>query len=176
MEELKTVEQLCMVDERHELLSQLTGKIFDLSVFHSAISKIDLKSEVPEEIRSQFNVARNMALYSYFCYSFAPEVQAKTFVLIEHALRLREASGRRLMLKKLLSIAVESGWIKDFRFSHLQTPDPKNSYSRSLVDLIPSMRNEFAHGTNMVLPDCIGHLRICADLINQLYIGGGREK
>jgi hypothetical protein len=169
MEELKRLEQLQEIDERHALLSQVTGRLLDPSLLHSAVSKIELNETAPDDIKSQFNVARNMALYSYFCYSFAPEVQAKTFVIIEHALRLREGSGNYFGLKKLLKISVNNGWITDTGFRHLNNPGNANSYSKSLIEIISMMRNEFAHGTNILVPDCLTHLSVCADFINQLY-------
>lgn len=169
MEELKRLDQWQVIDERHTLLSRVTGRLLDPHLLHAAVSKIKLNREAPDDIRSQFNVARNMALYSYFCYSLAPEVQAKTFVIIEYALRLREGSEKRLMLKNLLKVAVDKKWITDAGFKHLKDPSVDNTYSKSLIDWIPAMRNEFAHGTNVVLPDCLSHLAICADFINQLY-------
>lgn len=169
MEELKPLDQLHAIDERHALLSQVTGRLLDPTTLHATISKIELNDRVPDDLKSQFNVARNMALYSYFCYSLAPEVQAKTFVIIEYALRLREGSGKRLMLKKLLKLSVDQGWITDAGFKHLKNLSIDNSYSKSLIEWIPAMRNEFAHGTNILVPDCVSHLSICADFVNQLY-------
>lgn len=169
MEELKTIGQLEKIDERHILLGQITGRILDKQKLHATIASINLNSSAPEQIRSQFNVARNLALYSYYCYSFAPEVQAKTFTIIEFALKLRDGSGERLMLRKLLSKAVSEGWICDRGFRHLSNPSSNNDYCKSLIDLIPSMRNTFAHGTNQLTPYVIDHLTICADLINQLF-------
>lgn len=169
MEKLKELNSLRDIDERHVLFSQITGKLLDLSLWHAAVSSITLNEAVPDDIKSQFNVARNMALYSYFCYSLAPEVQAKTFVLIEFALRLRVAPPKRMVLKDLLRLAIERGWIADAGFRHILDPDPHNSYSKSLIEIIPSIRNEFAHGTNMLTHDCISYLTKCVDVINQLY-------
>lgn len=169
MEELKEFSSLEEMDERHMLLGQLTGWVMDKKKLFTIVSSIQLNSEVPEEIRSQFNVARNLALYSYYCYSFAPEVQAKTFTIIEHALRIRAGAKEKLMLRKLLSKAVSEGWLCDKGFRHLANPSATNDYCKSLVDLIPSMRNEFAHGTNQLTTYIIDHLTICADLVNQLF-------
>lgn len=169
VEELKTFISLEEMDERHMLLSHLTGRVIDKEKLYTVVSSIQLNPKVPEVIRSQFNIARNLALYSYYCYSFAPEVQAKTFTIIEHALRIRAGSTERLMLRKLLTKAVNEGWICDERFRHLANPSATNDYCKSLVDLIPSMRNEFAHGTNQLTPYITDHLTICADLVNQLF-------
>ncbi len=169
MENLKSLDSLRQIDERHILLSRLTGRVFDLPDWHDAVSRIVLNETVPEDVRSQFNVARNMALYSYFCYSLAPEVQSKTFILIEFALRLRLAPPKRMVLKDLLRAAIDRGWIADAKFRHLAKPDPDNSYSKSLIETIPNIRNSFAHGTNVLTHDCLGYLAKCADFINQLY-------
>lgn len=78
MEELKKLDQLMKMDETHQLFSQITGRLIDLELLHEAVSAITLHEGVPEDIRGQFNVARNMALYQYFHYALAPEIQLKT--------------------------------------------------------------------------------------------------
>src|ERR1700752_5047991 len=89
MEEFKELQELTKIDEAHVLIGQLTGSVPDLSRLHTSVSSVTMHSGVPEEIRSQFNVARNMALYQYFFYALAPEVQLKTYAIIEYALRLK---------------------------------------------------------------------------------------
>src|SRR4051812_5378871 len=89
MEELKKLDALSSMDEIHALIGGITGKVPDLAKRHAYIELITMHDGVPEVIRGQFNVARNMALYQYFMYSLAPEVQFKTYTIIEHALRLR---------------------------------------------------------------------------------------
>lgn len=169
MEEFKALEDILKIDEKHVLLSQITHTIIDLNRLHSELSKVTLNSSAPNEIKSQFNVARNMALYTYFFYALAPEVHMKTFSVIEHALRLRSGLSGKPMLRKLLGLAIENGWLSDKGFRHIESPCPDNSYCKSLHSIIPDMRNNYAHGTDTLMPDFFLHITVCADLINQLF-------
>ena len=50
-------------------------------------------------------------------------------------------------------------------------PEPTliREYSDALSENIPLLRNELAHGTPMLHEQGALHVRICAELINQLY-------
>lgn len=168
MEELKSLDSLTAVDERHVLLGQLTGNFLNIADLHAEVSAILLHAGVPDELRSQFNVARNLALYQYFYYGLAPEVQLKTYTIIEYALRLR-ADDRKTGFKELLRLAVGERWISDAGFRHLPAAEPGDPYCANLVKVLPSLRNSAAHGSNQLSPHCIGHLEKCADFVNQLF-------
>ena len=172
MEQIKEFNEITRIDERHVLLGQMTGGILALEKLHSAVSAIELRSEVPSEIRGQFNVARNMTLYSFFCFSLAPEVRMKSYSVMELALRTR-FGDRETHLKNLVRRAVDRGLLLDRGFRHLEE-DPENSYSRSLIDVLPSLRNEAAHGSTLVTPDCLGHIEKCADFVNQIFVNEER--
>lgn len=107
-----------------------------------------------------------MALYQCFFYALAPEVQLKNYTIIEFALKIRAGSkGDRLTLHHLVKLAVTEGWISDKGFRHIATPQPDNPYCNTLI----TVRNEVAHGSDQLTPDCIGHIEKCADFINQLF-------
>lgn len=169
MEELKKLDELMKIDETHRLMGCLTGRFPNLELHPKIISAIALHDTVPEEIRGQFNVARNMALHQYFFYALAPEIQLKTYTIIEFALRLKANSARKLMLGALLEKAAKNGWIVDAGFRHIQNPLPENPYCTGLIKILPTLRNEAAHGSSNLTPDNIGHLEKCADLVNQLF-------
>lgn len=110
-----------------------------------------------------------MALYTYYFYALAPEVQLKTFTVIEMALRERAGNKKDQMLQSLLKEAVSSGWIVDSGFRHISSPQPNNPYCHSLIDTLPKLRNDSAHGSTQLTFDTIGYLEKGADLINQLF-------
>ncbi len=180
MEQLKALEELTKIDEKNLLLAKITGGQIDLSRLYEAVKSVELhdgvpeeiRNQYPEEIRNQYNVTRNMALYTYFFYSLAPVVQLKTYILIEHALKIKNGKGKS-PFKQLLCRAVEKGWISDKGFRHLSQPSDTNEYSKTLIDVLPHLRNDAAHGSNMLTPDCVGHLEKCVDFINQLYVETG---
>lgn len=165
----KRLEDLTKIDESHVLLAQMTGRVLDLDRLYRSVASIELNEGVPEDIRGQFNVARNMALYTYFCYDLAPEAQLKTFTVIELALRHRANNPKGKTLRPLLKLAVSQGWIRDSGFRHIKNPLPENPYSCSLIDTIPELRNESAHGSTNLSPETVWYLERCADLVNQLF-------
>ena len=83
MEDFKTLDDVIKIDEKHILLSKVTGGLLSLEKLHKVLSEIVLNENVPDKIKGQFNVARNMALYTYYFYALAPEVQHKTYTIIE---------------------------------------------------------------------------------------------
>ncbi|MGA4604230.1 hypothetical protein [Pseudoalteromonas maricaloris] len=169
MEELKKLGELTKMDEKHELMGMVCGSVPSLEKMHSYLSKEVLNGEVPDEIKSQFNVAKNMALYSYFFYALAPEVHLKTYSVIEHALRIKTNPKRLMMLKALMKHALAQGWVSDMGFRHIKNPSVDNEWSKSMIDVIPSLRNSKAHGSKLLVGDCLHHISCCADYINQLF-------
>ncbi len=167
MELFKELSEITKIDERHVLLGQVTGWTLELERLHSVLADIELHTEVPVEIRGQFNVAKNMALYTYFCYSLAPEVHMKTYSVMELALRTL-FNDEKTNFKALVRRALDKGLLSDAGFRHVEN-DQENSYCKRLVDVLPSLRNAAAHGSTMLVPDCVGHIEKCADFINQLF-------
>ena len=126
-------------------------------------------------------------LYSWFVYSFIPIAQLHAFSSLEYALRIK--SGRPLMLRAGLELAIKEQWIKDsdFRYSNINVrydmfgedaPPASSSdatdvqaYCKVLLDSFPYLRNELAHGNPMIYPGGLDLFAICADLINQLSDG-----
>lgn len=169
MEQFKSIEELTQIDERHLILGGLTGSIISLEKLHADLAAETLNEDVPDELKNQFNIARNMALYTYYFYALAPEVHLKTYTIIEHALSLKAQPKTHMGLRKLLAKAVKEGWICDSGFRHLETTEPGNEWCQKMVDVIPSMRNSKAHGSNMLVDECFHYVAVCADFLNQLY-------
>lgn len=171
MEEFKSLEQVLQIDERHLLLGQITGRLHSLETLHASLAAIDLHPGVPEDVRGEFNVARNMALYTVFHYAMAPEVQMKTYSVIELGLkrRLPEEKGRGLA--NLVQAALTRNLLCDAGFRHIENPSQENAYSRSLVTVLPALRNEAAHGSTHLTPYVVTHIEVCADFLNQLFAG-----
>lgn len=169
MEEFKTLSEWTEMDEKHRLMVAVCGAVPDLEKMHQLLSEERLNEAVPDNIKGQFNVARNMALYTYFFYALAPEVHLKTYTLIEHALKVKASSPKRLMLGELLRMAVNKGWISDSGFRHLNNPGENNEWCKSLENVLRNLRNSQAHGSTLLVGDCLHHVRVCADFINQLF-------
>ncbi|AQT67188.1 hypothetical protein STSP2_00331 [Anaerohalosphaera lusitana] len=146
--------------EKHETLRNL----------YDDIALIELSSDVPDKIKSQFNIARNLGLYTWYCYSFHQICELKAFSSLEFALREKFAV-KRPGLKKLLKRAVSEGVLTDSCFSHVEIKDKNStSYCERLIDVIPALRNDLAHGSMTLHHHSIVTLRKCADMINGLFV------
>lgn len=168
MDSFKEFNEILSIDKQHLFMMKLGGKTIELESYHQEISMIKLHSGVPQTINGQFNIARNMALYTFFFYSLGSEVQLKTYTIIEHALRIK-ANRQDLMLRQLLIKANQKNWLRDSGFRHIKEPDNANHYCASLPKVLPQLRNESAHGVPPLVWDCVGHIEKCADLVNQLF-------
>jgi len=193
MESLKLFSEITEPDERSFSFVKLnfqTGSFsrFTLGDFHHRAESIVLHAGVPENIRSHFETARNLIIYSWFYYPFNVTAQLTAYTTVEFALRTR-FNDRETPFKHLLKKAVHEGLVTDKGFSipqkraeavrqnntvvpeDFQMPEPSlmSEYSANLAKCIPFLRNQLAHGTNMLHEQGAKHVRICAELINQLF-------
>lgn len=103
-----------------------------------------------------------------------------------------DRKGRELPWKfsELLQMAVKERWIVDDGFEVVRLRREANAaqadrlgvalaadadtqgvhrYCEALVESLPWLRNHLAHGSTSVHPNGMSTLRVCADLINQLF-------
>ncbi len=175
MEKFKEFENITKPDRRNLGFCKInneTGETnpLELKDIYNSISSVQLANRVPEQIISQFNVAKNLTVYSWFSYSFHQIAELKAYSTLEMALRLK--IKKDYGLKKLLQEAVRLDLIKDKGFSHIADKIKDidaTTYSKELPKIITDFRNKLAHGSTMLHPGAILSLRICADIINQLF-------
>lgn len=163
MESFVDYNQIMDRDARH------AGYHFTLRDLYESVSSVKLSENVPEVIHSQLNVAKNMAVYSYYLYSLAPEVGLKSFRIIELALKIKYPEMEKSGLKRLLTRAVKDGLLQDEGFSICDGASQDNEYSKSLIETIPDLRNSLSHGSPMLHPQCVRFLVTASELINQLF-------
>ena len=194
MESLKKLEEICQPDSRTHAFTLLDpnhpGFLRKRTIedFHRAAESISLHEGVPERIRSHFETARNLIIYSWFYYPFNVTAQLCAYTSVEYALRLK-ANDRRMPFKRLLQRAVDQGWITDKGFSRpqrrrdaiqrhneglppeFQVPEPPmiREYCDAIAESLPFLRNQLAHGSSLLHEQGALQVRICAELINQLF-------
>lgn len=174
MEELIKLGDLGKPDWRNQVYSVInieTGdsRPYDIDDLYYSVEAVTLSNNVPEDIISQFNVARNLAIYSWHSYPFNQVSELKSYSCVEMALRSRVGKhkyGFRGQIKK----AVHLGLIRDEGFSNIENSHhSNNSYSESLKDIIPNLRNGLAHGSTTLHSGAVSTLQWSADFINQLF-------
>jgi hypothetical protein len=160
------------------------GQPQSIEMFREWVDEYDLPTECPEEIRTQYDVARNLYIYSWYVYRFTSPAQAQAYATLELALRTRfdeldiKYNKRRDGLSSLLSKAIKKGLLKDGGFPHLQhsqntdAVDPSGTeFCEKLPSIISTFRNSFAHGgtTLLNLPVSLMALQATSAIIHQLY-------
>ncbi len=169
MEELKRVEELTKIDQRHMSATAFSSEPPCLEKMYQFLSHETLTPNVPNSIKSQFNTIKNMALYSFYYYALSSEVQLKSYAIIEHALRIKIRPKKPMTLKSLINHAITQGWISDQGFRNVGKACPENTWCKSMAQLIPSLRNLQTHETSLLTGDCLKTISICADFLNQLF-------
>jgi len=182
MEEFKKLEEVNLPDRRNThyiLIDRQTGHEKDLAFkdWYQSVASIELNIEIPETIKSQFNIARNLAIYTWFCYQFHQICEMKVFSTVEYALRekynchVKYGEKSRMSFRGLLEKSVADGFLKDSGFSHLKNDSKQasNDWVKELPSLMCKFRNDLAHGSQTLHNGSWLNLRICAELINQLF-------
>jgi hypothetical protein len=127
MEEFTGLESVMQPDERYILHSLVAGDNCPqgLEGHYEQVASFVLNETVPENIRGQFNIARNVLLYTWFEYSFFPVAALQVFTALEYALRERLGEGIIAKLKKqrkkglysYIEYSIEQGLIRNEDFS-----------------------------------------------------------
>ena len=132
---------------------------------------------MPREIVLQFETARNVYLYAWFVYRFYPvsehqclaclelegfsawqnrgEIRSRARVEVE---KLREASEKNL---------TEITW--DESDIQITAEDLNWDYVKMLPELLPMVRNDYAHGSTELHNWALRSFQIVSEIINQLY-------
>lgn len=161
MTALKPVSEIMTPDPRYHAMVTVneTGEWLrmQLADHHAMVAEIEISATAPDEARTIFDRGRHAFIYAWFDYELTPLAEQQAFAALEVALRHR--LNRKGTLRLLLEKAVEQGLI------------PQMLGEMELPFVVASMRNLWAHGsTNFAGPGpTITVMRLCADLIRQLY-------
>lgn len=162
MEKLKSLEEVCQPDVRYRNrvdLDLTTGEASETTIqsLYSVIEPITLGEKVPYEVRSHFEIARNLALYSWFVYSFNVVAAMQAYASLELALKQKTGKSR-VKFRKTLDNTFQGRLLS----SSVGPP-------MKLAQVISELRNDLAHGTTTMHGQGIAVLATCAELINELF-------
>lgn len=177
---LKPLEEVLLPDPRFKFLvvrSAEKARPFELADLHGRLGDTKLSPAVPDDIRRQFETARNLMLFAWFVFEFQTIAELQAYLALELALctRLPEAKREQrtkqgvklvpLTLGPLLKKAVAGGlivpeklpayarmlawqaWQK--RTSAMpMAPAPKaKRWLQLVMQGLPALRNSLAHGS-----------------------------
>lgn len=172
MEKLKSFDELAEPDFRNTLWQTADGRKYSIEDHYSCVEHLTLHQGVPEKVRGQFNVARNIWLYSWHVYSFHQVAEMKAFSVLELALKTKLDDSKLRGLRQHLVEAVKKGYFRkdNFVFSGgARNCMTNEEYVHGLPEFICHFRNKHAHEGTMLHPDSMQVLGTCADMINQLF-------
>jgi hypothetical protein len=82
---------------------------------YKRMAELSLNSTVPEDVRTSFDTARNLYLYSWFVYRFLTVAELQVYTALEYALGKRieiENIGRIRGLDNRFTFAIQKGWLR----------------------------------------------------------------
>ena len=173
-------------------------KNITLEEFHNELVQINLIKKAPEGIKIQFDIVKNLMLYSWFVRRFKHVADLHAFTTIEYAIRtkIELVTHKKCELKNLrplLEYAMNEKWIVDTGFTQIvekrekqkqfrniinkemgidivdDTEEDIQRFSRALTKYIPTLRNNFAHGGNSLIGGYLEIVITFKDIINQLF-------
>lgn len=117
-----------------------------LSEHHAEVSAIQISSTVPEPVAVQFENARNLYLYAWYVYRFYMPATTQALAALEFGLRERlrttlpeKDQGKRLMLKRLLRMAVDQGLVKNEGFRRWHHAAEVSARERASMEALKAM-------------------------------------
>lgn len=188
---LKALDQVLVEDQRWQHFG------LSLASHHAMIAGINLNQSVPDEVRQQYENARNTWLYAFFSYRLLSVAIFVVHTAADAALKAKatqEGVSCKKDFRDLLLEAIDRRWIVDAGFSavaerkqhwedHRETlklvgapdcgpfvePDDDQAHARQLVQAIRFIRNSVAHGETLLVPNVAPIFRAVAEFINQLF-------
>jgi hypothetical protein len=162
MEKLKLLSEVCQPDIRYRGrvdLDKTTGVVSETTIasLYSLIEPLILNSNVPDDVRSHFEISKNLALYAWFVYSFNVVSAMHAFASLEMSVRTK-LNDKKTPFKSLIDKAFNN------RKIHNGLGPPID-----LSIVLSRMRNDLAHGSTTMHGQGIPVLQTCAELINELF-------
>jgi hypothetical protein len=145
-----------------------------LEEFYEQIANIKLDKIVPEKIVTQFDIAKNLSVYSCFVYRFHQPAKMQAYSTVELALKdIFGVEGKSKSFKKMIKKSIELKLINDIDFKGYGNA---NDVCKRILEFMPRFRNIMAHGDSGLVNNSPMELMTCRDFINQLYKNKGLIK
>lgn len=167
---MKAIVDILRPDVRNQtLVSIVDGQARSTTVDdgYPNLLQLELSPKVPENIRKQFDVCRDLMLYAWFVYEFYTVAAHQALVCLEFALREKhpvtqtdkKGRVRHQGLRAHLEHVKELGYFG------------QDVQSTEILKFLPHIRNDEAHGSDTVLNFALaeGVLMQVHSIINTVY-------
>ncbi len=131
-----------------------------LAVHHAGVAAIQISSAVPEPVAIQFENARNLYLYAWYVYRFHMPATAAALAALEFGLRERlpttfpeKEQGKKLMLKRLLRMAVDHGLVRNEGFRRWHHAAQVNARERLSMEALKAMIENELDSVEYLIPE-----------------------
>ena len=118
-DEFKPLNEMLLSDVRQTFWVKIqpdgSTREFRFDDLHKRVAELVLNSTVPEDVRTGFDTARNLYLYSWFVYRFLTVAELQAYAAFEYALGKRievENIGHVRGLKRRFDFAIQKGWLR----------------------------------------------------------------
>ena len=158
---MKPLVELCQPDRRQY------GTVGIVTDYYAAIEAVVLADAVPDDVRTQFEVARNLMLYGWFVYEFYTVASNQALASLEYG--LREAC--QIVNGGMNPCAKKSGLMCYLKEATKLGLVPAGKYHDKLAFVLSSFRNSMAHGGYTLLNYAMAmpNLEVSADLLNDVF-------
>jgi hypothetical protein len=163
LEFLKRFEEVYWADTRYAMITRMTHEDW-----YAAVSAIKLGTHVPEEVRSEFDIARMTCIYAWNFYPLHQVAEMKVYSVVERG--LRQIYPDIKWFGDVIRKAGEDGLLKPEQFESVRVDEAASSdYVEIMAKYLPKLRNSLAHGEPNIGATALFTLKNCSEIINQVY-------
>ena len=134
---------------------------------HRPLESILVMDAVPEAVRKQFDIARDLMLYGWFVYEFYTVAVQQAYACLEFGLReaCKKVNNGENPCEKKKGLACYITWAEKNGLI------PAGKYHEELRLFVPALRNSIGHGSSTLFNYALAMptLEIVADLLNVVF-------
>ncbi len=137
-DDIDKCDQLKLFDEIHkpDIRFKNWGNYSDQRVLYNEIAKIELSPKAPKEIRIEFDLARNVFVYSHHSYRLTSVAAQIALGALEKALMIRfkdeykKERGNKISFSSILNFCIETRRLTSEFFLHSSYADREMLYEK----------------------------------------------
>ena len=167
---MKAIADILRPDVRNQtLVSVVDGRVRPTTVDdgYPNLLHLELSPKVPENVRKQFDVCRDLMLYAWFVYEFYAIAAHQALVCLEFALREKHPVTRTNKKGHVLYQGLKAHLDRVKELGYFG----QDVQSTEILKFLPHIRNDEAHGSDTILNFALaeGVLMQVRSIVNTVY-------